>query len=516
MAEYIENVVSSTSKLDWAFPFQRTGAFPLDRSSVFSSFEDAQLYATGGADSRGLSGSSYAGQPVSVYDAETSTITLYVIDHDRSLKPVGAAPVGDDVSIEIVDGKVQLKEFGTGYYAFVPAVKDDEGNVTTPSGYEYKEGFKAGLEARVIEKVVEGKTVYEIAWYEPSSETLDGFDARLEALNNEVTNKANKADVYTKTETEALIAAAEHLKRKKVDSLEEIDLDAPDAEQFIYMILADTTTDGNDKYDEYMVFEGKLEKVGAWDISLDDYALKTDLNDKVDKEEGKSLVADTEIAKLATVAENAEENYIKSVSDKFTVDTDGKLDLKTLTVDSIDGLSDELNKKLEEDDLTTWVENNKETLPGLFDSESKEKLDGIEAGAQKNLFDKVNESQFEIVETDEGQTQLNVKEISISHVANLEDFLNKKVETETFEELEEDVNSISTTVDGLSTSITEINGSITTINGNIENLTQSIESAVTDIETALNDYVTIQQYNQDMDVVMKSITWTSLDNSPLI
>jgi hypothetical protein len=61
MAEYIENVTSQTSKLDWAFPFQRTGAFPLDRSSLFSSIEDAQLYAAGGADSRGLSGSSYVG-----------------------------------------------------------------------------------------------------------------------------------------------------------------------------------------------------------------------------------------------------------------------------------------------------------------------------------------------------------------------------------------------------------------------------------------------------------------------
>ena len=32
MANYKENFAS---KLDWAMPFQRTGAFPLDRSNLF-------------------------------------------------------------------------------------------------------------------------------------------------------------------------------------------------------------------------------------------------------------------------------------------------------------------------------------------------------------------------------------------------------------------------------------------------------------------------------------------------
>ena len=80
MAEYILDVIKQTSKLDWAFPFQRTGAFPLDRSSVFSSYDDAVLYASGeGLDERKLGGSSYVGQPISVYSADTNTVTLYVI-----------------------------------------------------------------------------------------------------------------------------------------------------------------------------------------------------------------------------------------------------------------------------------------------------------------------------------------------------------------------------------------------------------------------------------------------------
>jgi uncharacterized protein YjgD (DUF1641 family) len=47
------------------------------------------------------------------------------------------------------------------------------------------------------------------------------------------------------------------------------------------------------------------------------------LNNKVEVVEGKSLVLDTEIAKLATVKENAEENYIKSVTERFSVSAAG-------------------------------------------------------------------------------------------------------------------------------------------------------------------------------------------------
>jgi hypothetical protein len=64
--EYIFNTINEVEKLDWAFPFQRTGAFPLDRSAIFSSIADAEAYALGAdelgpKDSRGLGGTSYVG-----------------------------------------------------------------------------------------------------------------------------------------------------------------------------------------------------------------------------------------------------------------------------------------------------------------------------------------------------------------------------------------------------------------------------------------------------------------------
>lgn len=601
MAEYIENVTLGTSKLDWAFPFQRTGAFPLDRSSVFSSYEDAVLYATGGGDERGLSGSSYAGQPISVYDKETSTITLYIIDSDRSLKEVGSAPLGDNASIEIVDGKVQLKNFGTSYYAYVPAVKDDEGNITEESKYVLTEGFKAGLEARVVEVEVDGEVTYEIGWYEPSSETIEDVSAKLEtltqktetledAINGEdgindkileiegaLNNKAETATTYTKEEVNELISKANHLKYKKVNNLDEIDLDAEDADQYVYLVLIDTSIDGNDKYDEYMVIDGAIEKVGAWDVNLDDYALKsdldayvkeadftataanfatkTDLNGKVDKEEGKSLISNTDLTKLAGIEEGAQKNYITKVTDDFTV-TDGELSLNPLGIDDITGLADTLGSKVdrvfydvpvfdedgnpvyEEDGVTQktervegtlltptdkekldalvigdegveisgkvnaanveglgeWITQNRENVTGLFSSAAEGKLNAIEEGAQKNLFDQVNPDQFEIATVD-GKTQLNITEIGVSQVTDLETLLNAKVDSSTY----------NTKVDEIEGAIDDINIALGGINGSISNLADQ-----------LNNYVLKQDYEADKTIIMDAITWHELDGTTTV
>ena len=80
MSEYIFDVASKKGKIDWPGALQRSDAFPLDRSSVFSSIEDAQVYITGVAnDSRGLGATSYAGQIISVYDEDNKQIRPYLV-----------------------------------------------------------------------------------------------------------------------------------------------------------------------------------------------------------------------------------------------------------------------------------------------------------------------------------------------------------------------------------------------------------------------------------------------------
>lgn len=67
------------------------------------------------------------------------------------------------------------------------------------------------------------------------------------------------------------VAGADHLSRVVVDSVDDIDVSADDADKKIYMVPKATAAD-SDTYDEYMVLNGSLEKVGDWKVDLSDYA----------------------------------------------------------------------------------------------------------------------------------------------------------------------------------------------------------------------------------------------------
>ncbi len=82
---YIEKL---ESRLDLNNTFQRVFPQPIDRSSIFGSFTDAQKYAKGdGTDDRKLGGSSYIGQIITVYAKDI--VTTYCITPNRQLKEIG-------------------------------------------------------------------------------------------------------------------------------------------------------------------------------------------------------------------------------------------------------------------------------------------------------------------------------------------------------------------------------------------------------------------------------------------
>lgn len=392
MAEYILNVVEQTSKLDWAMPFQRTGAFPLDRSSVFSSLEDAEKYAKGtGEDQRGLGGTSYVGQTISVYN--DGSVTLYIIEADRSLKEVGSAPAGDNVSIEFANGKLQVKGFGKGYYKYVPATSDET------EKYQFvADDFIAGLEPRVV---TNSEGALEIAWYQPSNK-----------------------EFYTKTETDTLIKTAitnaDHLKRKIVTATGEIDLNAKDADQYIYMVPNGSQHD-DDKYDEYIVIEGKLEKVGDWEVDLTGYYTKTEVDDKIataikgatggesaasvkaaleaykTANDTKVKTLETDVAALKKIG--AEKNFINSVDTDFTVGADRKLVLNDIPITKVTNLQDTITtisgkvESLESKEITIADITN---LQSTLDNQSA-KITSLEESVAKIKTDYVTITDFNTV-----------------------------------------------------------------------------------------------------------------------
>ena len=250
----------------------------------------------------------------------------------------GASSPTDNKSITTVDNVLTLKDFGIKYYKYIEATGSEETSDFVPAHYEAQivddtHPWLEGLEPKVVND--NGNLV--IGWFEPNTITVDGLSDAVNNLSNQVnkntqsisnitqqlSDKANSSDVYTKTETDDLIAekvaSASHLKREVFNTILQAtafaESHAGTADQYVYMVLNPDSDNENDKYDEYLYINGSLEKVGSWAVDLSQY---------VKKEEGKSLVSDTEIAKLATVEQGAQKNYIASVSSEFEVDDENK------------------------------------------------------------------------------------------------------------------------------------------------------------------------------------------------
>lgn len=534
---------------DVAVSIKRGNPLPLDSNSVFESYEALETYVAGPL--------AYPGQVVAVV-GESST-NIYYLNQNLGIQAVGGVPSVDDKTIELNNDTLSLYNFEKFFYKFIEETVDETTGETVKAHYEKvavseTNPWKAGLEPKVV---LEGDD-YVIGWFEPkdtiieelqdtvaelktSTETLDdsingenGLVKQIDAIKNDIGVKADaekeiaasgiyaeldkKADansVYTKTETDTLIANAAHLKRKVFETKELaqafVNENATTADQYIYMVPSGLQLDSN-RYYEYMVVEGVLEQVGNWEVNLDDYftedELKTYLNDyytetevdtilaayaktsdlegyytaeQVDQllakeytkeeinnllkeyvkiETGKSLVSDTEIAKLATVKENAEPNFIKAVTQDFKVNEAGELSLISIKSSQISDLQEELNKKVntktsvfngvdtewillspenqaklnalvigEEgveisgkvnadnvEGLGSWIITNRDDIAGLYPTEDATKLNGIEAGAQVNYIKSVNTDEF--IVNDSGM--LSINKISVNNIANLD------------------------------------------------------------------------------------------------
>jgi hypothetical protein len=174
--------------------------------------------------------------------------------------------------------------------AFIETITDDSGVVTSGSVTHYSIEVDGSLKNLGTEGLVEN--------IESILAVLNGGNSGEPGLIDRVTTLEN--NTYTKEQTEEKIAekiaAADHLKRKIVDTLPVVD----NADlNTIYMVPANDPED-NDTYDEYMVFEvdggvdsegvelpniKKYEKVGSWGVDLSGYVTKAELentNDAID------------------------------------------------------------------------------------------------------------------------------------------------------------------------------------------------------------------------------------------
>ena len=354
-------------KLNFAVSFNPQTAFPLDARYYFPSLTAAETAAAGAVEVGSSNGTYFYGENVCV--VTESSADLYIIQPDKTLKAVGSVVLGDDKSIEIVDGKVTLKGFGSA---------------------------TAGQQPRI------NAAGTALEWYTPDTSTVSGLAdtvaGHTQDIQNLQTGKADKAttlegygitDAMTATAiTEAIqtaIAATGHASFKKVN---EVPTAETAQDNILYLVMnADTGF-----YDIYAKVDTEVVRLDDVSVNLDDYSTTEQMNEaiataiinKVDKVDGKGLSTEDFTTalkeKLVALPEGAEANYIKSVSDEFTVSTEGKLEVKEIAPAKVTGLPGALADKVDKVEGKGLSAND-------YTNEEKEKLSGIEAGASKNLIE---------------------------------------------------------------------------------------------------------------------------------
>ena len=234
-----------TNTLEFPVAYKPIGAFPLDARSMFGSYASA-VAAAATAELPGSSESIYyIGQTITVF--EDDVVKTYNIQADKTLKEVGSAVLADGKTIEVGDdgATIALKGFGKEYYAYTPAdnIIESSAEYTYPdnmpavSGVSYVKisdvwykyngsawavadaepsttatytkttGWKAGLQPRVVLNA-EGNA-YEIAWYEPSTTTVEDISNTIGSLTTTVdsiqtiVNETLPAQIESAVQTES-------------------------------------------------------------------------------------------------------------------------------------------------------------------------------------------------------------------------------------------------------------------------------------------------------------------------
>lgn len=428
--------------MSFAKSFARLNGQPLDKSEIWYSLAEAQAYAATDA--------AYVGQILAVIDAENNTVSFHGIQNaNGELVEVGSGNVDEVVSlVENLEAKIGAE-----------ATEDSEAT---------------------------------------------GLYKLLADLASNVDTKVNAEDVYTKDETdlaiESAIAQLDHLKRKIVNSLDEINVNDEDAHLYIYMVPTGLQYE-DDKYDEYIVINKTIEKVGSWEVNLDNYATKDDLNEKVNKDENARLMTIAEGEKLAAIEAGAQVNLFDNVSEHFNIDNN-QLNLNDLPISKITNLQDLLNKKVNaQDGYTLLSPDDQKKLAALVVGDDNnleisgkvnaDNVDGLAEWLNKNagnivglseknlteeLYTKLDESIFiSSVDTEQlnvSNGHLSVLAIDKSKVTGLEDALNAKAN-------QVDLVNLSTTVD--------------------------------DLAKSLNNYVSKVTYDEDIAEIRDILTWKEMD-----
>lgn len=248
------------AKWDVGVAINRSNALPLDRNSIFPSFELARAYAamdeaamkaelinlginTASKENVKINNNAYAGQVLAVVTATETTI--YYIDANKELQEVGGKVGVDGASIKADEnGNLYIGGFDSaealtlpqkqadGSILWVPisSIVEGDGNTKTymaaannsvvvEKTEETEERISYTVAANISDKEDNILTLDEKGLYVPTPEEYD--DAELRDLINEKANASALDNFYTKEQVDSAIDADVKVVGDKVATLEE-------------------------------------------------------------------------------------------------------------------------------------------------------------------------------------------------------------------------------------------------------------------------------------------------------
>ena len=595
--------------IDRSVAFNPISAFPLDARSYFESYAEALAAAQIASVVGDTNTQYYFGETIAV--VENGAAQLYIIQPDKTLKEVGSKIIVDENVFDLDDeGKLNLVGFADAA-AGAQLLKGSDGKLswvkpdnTTVEGLQT---IVAGLQEDIKDlqdalnpvdeqgNPVEGGLISDVddlkasvgeeATYDEDGNELtpatgiykdiedieDKIGSKAEhddegslvaaatGLYAELEKKADKESVYTIEQADKkiadAIAAIDHLKRIIVDELpavEEADVNT------IYMIPSGLLEDAN-KYYEWILINGVFEKVGSWEVNLDDYALKTEVSDladivadnkeaaekaiedeqtraeKAEKANADAITAEQARAELAEKAnadaitaekeraEQAEQDLADDLADidaakanKADVYTKEEVYTKSETVTEILAQIDKVNENVGESagavlskleayqkvvNMEVWGDEN-----GSGDENGNSRIDNLVAQVQtlvntKPFISEVD-NDFQVVEG-----KLILKELPISKITGLQDM------SDNISIVQEKVGSLEDILNGYVDEDTqeEVPGLVAEVQAIKENYLTIVDfnAAVGDLESLLAETTTIVERLETIEEVLK---WQEMPN----
>lgn len=374
MANFYKNFAEA-NLMSFGKSFARLNGQPLDKSAIWYSKADADVYAAGG--------SAYVGQPVAVIDETNKTTTLYVVGANGTLEMVGSLP--DGVSLNLHEGKIQLK------------------------------GFADAESGAQVRKNADG----ELEWFVPSTDTVDGLQSAVAGLQSDM-----------KTAQEDIVALEGLVGEKAVGTQIEEAITALNLGETYEQkgAAASAKSEIEDVIGE--VAEGKTvvemivdaQTAATYDdteVRADIKAIKDDYLTSADLESVQS--------QLNTIMNNPDTEGVINSIEEFTayINEHGEIangfrtdiDANAKAISDHETLAAQTYET--KDDASAKLAEAKEYADGLV-APVTEKLSGIEAGAQVNKVETVS-AEFELLER-----ELSIKAVEMAKVTGLEDALKGK------------------------------------------------------------------------------------------